>query len=236
MLGGGGSDMARGIELQSRSGKDNKAFTERSVGLLQPVYNTRFITYLSRFLLNCDPAARSWWQEQTFSKEGKISVDSQKKLRFAEFAESVEVGLADYFVGPYGSYASVQAAKAGLLANAPATSSSQAVNDSKSKGFRLPGDKNKNQQPLITDEKALKSAKQGVLNLLALLQARYTAPQEKLQLAILFTLITDPQIQPTKAIRSIIGEADNASISEIEVVGLLDVDKGDSFRGSSRHG
>jgi len=72
MLGGGGSDMARGIELQSRSGKDNKAFTERSVGLLQPVYNTRFITYLSRFLLNCDPAARSWWQEQTFSKEGWI--------------------------------------------------------------------------------------------------------------------------------------------------------------------
>lgn len=122
-----------------------------------------------------------------------------------------------------------------MLANAPATSSSQAVSESKSKGFRLPGDKNKNQQP-ITDEKALKSAKQGVLNLLALLQARYTAPEEKLQLAILFSLITDPQIQPSKAIRSIIGEADNASISEIEVSGLLNVDKGDSFRDSSRHG
>lgn len=109
MLGGGGSDMARGIQLQSRSGGERGAFAERSVGLLQPVYNTRFITYLSRFLLNCDPAAQSWWQEQKFSNEGKLSVESQKKLRFAEFAESVEVGLADYFVGPYGSYASVQA-------------------------------------------------------------------------------------------------------------------------------
>jgi len=47
--------------------------------------------------------------------------------QFAEFAESVEIGLADYFVGSYGSYASVAAAKAGLDAVAPARSSSSVL-------------------------------------------------------------------------------------------------------------
>ena len=51
-----------------------------------------------------------------------MSSEVKMKLRFAEFAESVEVGLADYFVGPYGSYANPTAAKAGLSAKAPQTS------------------------------------------------------------------------------------------------------------------
>ncbi len=111
MLGGGGSDLTRGIKLQSRS----RSRGERSLDKdkpIQSVYDTRFITYLSRFLLNYDPAASSFWNEQKFERNGKMSIESQQKLRFAEFAESVEVGLADYFVGPYGSYASVKAGKA----------------------------------------------------------------------------------------------------------------------------
>lgn len=113
MLGGGGSDLARGIKLQSRnrdsSSSSSSSSPSSSNTIRQTVYETRFITYLSRFLLNYDPAAKSWWKEQEFDEMGKMSVESQKKLRFAEFAESVEVGLADYFVGPYGSYASVKA-------------------------------------------------------------------------------------------------------------------------------
>ncbi len=128
MLGGGGSDLARGIKLESRQSLTNDRNNLRdSKEPIQTVYETRFITYLSRFLLNYDPAAASWWAEQDLeirnsfsnsnsengSADGKnrMSIDSQRKLRFAEFAESVEVGLANYFVGPYGSYASVKAGK-----------------------------------------------------------------------------------------------------------------------------
>jgi hypothetical protein len=107
MLGGGGSDAARGLKLQSREkGGGN---SKNSATPIQTIYDTRFITYLARFLLNFDPAANAWWREQNFDANGRLSIDSQKKLRFAEFAESVEIGLADYFTGPYGSYASVQA-------------------------------------------------------------------------------------------------------------------------------
>ena len=69
MLGGGGSDAARGIKIQSRdrsklTRQNRRTFEASSVGPIQPVYNTRFVTYLSRFILNFDPAARSWWLEQ----------------------------------------------------------------------------------------------------------------------------------------------------------------------------
>ena len=109
MLGGGGSDLARGIKLQSRDIRNDSS--SKYAASTQTVYDTRFITYLSRFLLNYDPAAGSWWAEQKFESDAKMTIESQQKLRFAEFAESVEVGLADYFVGPYGSYASVEAGK-----------------------------------------------------------------------------------------------------------------------------
>ena len=230
MLGGGGSDLARGIKLQSSS-------SGRSNGIpSQSIYETRFITYLSRFLLNYDPAAKSWWNEQDFSGNGKLTGDAQKKIRFAEFAESVEVGLANYFVGPYGSYASVQAAKAGLLAKAPAQSSSGGTVEVKTgffeslKGIR--GSKG-GVQPLA-DKKARDNARKGVLNLLALLQARYTSSEEKRQLAILFSLISQPKLQPSRQIKGILGESDDGSVAGINVIGLLK--DGDNFRGSSHHG
>lgn len=118
MLGGGGSDLTRGIKLQSRSRGERSSMDYNGLGKDKPfqsVYDTRFITYLSRFLLNYDTAASSFWNEQKFESKGKMSIESQQKLRFAEFAESVEVGLADYFVGPYGSYASVKAGKVYFL-------------------------------------------------------------------------------------------------------------------------
>jgi hypothetical protein len=110
MLGGGGSDAARGIKMQSK-GRISSPSSFSSSGPVQTVYETRFIAYLSRFLLNFDPAASSWWEEQDFTPSGKMSKESKEQLRFAEFAESVEIGLADYFTGPYGSYASVQAGR-----------------------------------------------------------------------------------------------------------------------------
>lgn len=113
MLGGGGSDLARGIKLQSKTIQKDSSLSIRYAPPTQTIYNTRFIAYLSRFLLNFDPAAGAWWAEQDFQSDKRMSVESKKKLRFAEFAESVEVGLADYFIGPYGSYASVEAGELG---------------------------------------------------------------------------------------------------------------------------
>jgi len=231
MLGGGGSDLARGIKLES----SNSGATNGVVS--QSIYETRFITYLSRFLLNYDPAAKSWWNEQDFSGNGKQTSEAQKKITFAEFAESVEVGLANYFVGPYGSYASVQAAKAGLLANAPAQSSSVVIAEVKT-GFFESLKKGKigakgAVQPLA-DKKARDNSRKGVLNLLSLLQARYTSSEEKRQLAILFSLISDPMLQPSRQIKGILGESDDASVADINVIGLLN--DGDNFRGSSRRG
>jgi hypothetical protein len=232
MLGGGGSDLARGIKLESRP----KGDFATNGGPVQYVYETRFITYLSRFLLNYDPAAKAWWDEQDFRADERVSVEIQKKIRFAEFAESVEIGLANYFVGPYGSYASVQAAKAGLLAKAPAQSSSfdvvkkkTSLFDSINRNF-----KKANNNSFLVDNKAGDKARQGILNLFSLLQARYTSTECKRQLAILFSLISDPKLQPTREIKGILGEADNGTVSKIEITGLLE--NGDNYRSSGRRG
>jgi hypothetical protein len=116
----GGSDAARGMRQQSRPGRIQPGKT------VQTVYEPRFIAYLTRFLLTFDPPSHAWWLKQGFQEswEQELSVADKdrtmEEARFAEFAESVEVGLADYFTGPYGSYASVSAAKAGITAAAAA--------------------------------------------------------------------------------------------------------------------
>ncbi len=141
MIKGGGSASARGIRLKpvdekmSRDRKNKNLL--KSSGLIQNVYETRFITYLARFLLVFDPSANAWWKKNSSSNmtpDDESSKDSPAKKdiskeKFAEFAESVEVGLADYFLGPYGSYASVAAAKAGIAAAEPAKSVMRAEKD-----------------------------------------------------------------------------------------------------------
>lgn len=208
MLGRGGSDAARGVSLTQRQSQatavsDKKLFSSREP--IQDLYNTRFITYLARFLLTFDPPSRAWWIENVPSGKSK----QDKESTFASFAESVEVGLADYFLGPYGSYASVQAAKAGISAAAPANSFQTKQSNSPTK---------EKEKKKIEGKKYVKERRQGIINLLALLQARYTAKEEKLQLAILFSFITDPALQPTKQITALLGESDNASIESIEIV------------------
>ena len=170
--------------------------------------------------------------------------------RFAEFAESVEVGLADYFVGPYGSYASVAAAKAGIMAAEQARSTRR--NDAPSfwdvfyKDRRRPvressPKKSNNKQKSNPQKEAKKLARQGVLNLFSLLKARYTSTEQKQQLALLFSLISDPQLQPVNEIRSLLGELDNGTIAAIELLDVSDDDDDittarDYFRLSSRQG
>jgi len=108
MLGGGGSDLTRGFKLESREGTmSTKLFMggTKANGLLQTVYDTRFITYLARFLLNFDEGGKSWWNEQNLGDDNyRDGFQSKKQLKFGEFAESVEIGLVDYFLGPYGNY------------------------------------------------------------------------------------------------------------------------------------
>ena len=244
----GGSDETRGIALE------NRPYSGLAAGLtLQTVYDTRFITYLSRFLLTFDPAARSWWTRQGLddSWETTTSVTDQseqdrykqQQVRFAAFAESVEVGLADYFVGPYGSYASVQAAKAGLSASRQQVSAgSNRPNDPKDdKSVSSPnilerlffGQRLKNEQRA----NALTTAKQGVLNLFALLKARYVSTAAKRQLVILFSLVSSPDLQPTQEITSLLGEADNATITRVSLQRpVRAVENESTSRTSSRRG
>ena len=194
---------------------------------LQSIYETRFVAYLSRFLLNFDPAARAWWTKQGLGEswEKGLRLDTTEdtsgqqsnpeEMAFAEFAESVEVGLADYFSGPFGSYGSISAARAGILAAQPAKS----VQASERQGlidriFHRKGSKSSN---TISDE-TLSLANQGVLNLYTLLKARYTSLAAKRQLAILFSFISTPDLQPVNEIRSILGEADNCTVSKVSLL------------------
>ena len=233
----GGSAMTRGIRL------DNKRPVKLKAGqTVQTVYEARFVVYLSRFLLNFDPAARTWWAKQglddTWSDSQALGPDDAKcKLqqeKFAEFAESVEVGLSNYFVGPYGSYASVEAAKAGLIASEPATSARAPEVSFWKKKLVVPGMKNKQRKLKAIDEEVTK--RQGILNLYALLKARYISKTAKRQLAILFSLISSPTLQPVVEIRSLVGEADNAAITRVELSKPPTVQNEADSRTSSRRG
>jgi hypothetical protein len=115
--------------------------------------------------------------------------------------------LADYFCGPYGSYASVSAAKAGLTARIPAVSSSYDERKNNKSGDipsttwvpnfieTLFTERNTKYKDMSSSTSKLtqppprqlrNEEKQGVLNLLALLQARYKSIEAKRQLALLF--------------------------------------------------
>ena len=258
MIKGGGSVAARGIRLnpmekkaESRESRNKSLLS--STGLIQNVYETRFITYMARFLLSIDPAASAWWEKNsrpsivaTDENGNDVLTDNISKELFAEFAESVEIGLADYFLGPYGSYASVAAAKAGVSATAPAKSVRETDKGTSLWSILTGGKEMQNTNTnnainsVIAKRKSRKSereetklAKQGVLNLFSLLTARYTSIEEKKQLAILFSLISKPELQPVQEIRGLLGEIDNGTIAEIELVDLSD---SNDFRLSSRTG
>jgi len=226
----GGSDAARGIGLATRA----SASLSKPGQTMQTVFETRFIAYLSRFLLTFDQAAITWWATQGLGDSWEQTPSDTKKdesdERFAEFAESVEVGLANYFTGPYGSYSSVAAAKAGLTAEMPAVSSRT-----------TPTQKEKPIWELLFPKSAIKrsppdGAKQGILNLYALLKARYTSTAAKRQLAILFSFISSPQLQPVSEIRSLLGEADNGTVTKIELLLPQSVEGEAAYHTSSRRG
>ena len=223
----GGSAAARGIRIEQSS--DNSARAALQEGQqIQNVYETRFIAYLSRFLINFDDAANAYWKAQTEQVSDKASLD----LKFAEFSESVEIGLADYFVGPYGSYSSLSAMKAGISAKYQAKSRRYEETEKTTPGIvgigsdilrKLASGLISRQKPgeseLTRKEAAMRNriAKQGVLNLYTLLKARYKSKTAKLQLAILFSFISNPAIQPTAEIRSLLAEADDATITKLEL-------------------
>ena len=216
----GGSAAARGMMVQSS--QQNRLQPGQT---FQTVYETRFITYLARFLLNYDPAANAWWGQNsgmgdTWDLDVRTDlVDETNRAKidqtFAEFAESVEIGLADYFVGPYGSYSSLKAAKAGISA-AKQVKSARPNDPEGILGFmgdffmgRTKKDlKNKNRDSI---------AKQGVLNLYTLLKARYTSESAKRQLAILFSFFSNSDLQPTAEIKGLLGEVDDASVTSIKL-------------------
>ena len=218
----GGSAAARGriIDSGPRGARLKPGQT------LQNVYDTRFITYLARFLLTFDPSANAWWAKQ------KLGTLPSEEI-FAEFAESVEIGLADYFVGPYGSYSSIQAAKAGIAASAQVKSSRATDRQ----GFFETVKSNlrgKREREIETRDRN-KIAKQGVLNLYTLLKARYRTSAAKKQLAILFSFFSNPDIQPTAEIRSLFGEIDDTTITAIDVIKPTSTSEATS-RSSSRRG
>ena len=135
---------------------------------------------------------------------------------------------ADYFTGPYGSYSSVQAAKAGILASSPALSKQpndkkipfKCLRDVFSNSAAIPALSKRTTSSTSSSsslDEAVSPEKQGVLNLFSLLKARYRSVAEKRQLAILFSFISSPKLQPTKEIKGLLGEADNACVSNITI-------------------
>lgn len=239
----GGSAAARGLTIEETRADGGTLLKPGQA--LQTVYETRFVAYLSRFLINFDPAANAWWVKNALggggdaeSSNGSTSDDDAPRpidravldYKFAEFANSVEIGLADYFVGPYGSYSSLSAMKAGINARVPAKSKRPDDGGEDTGGIGLGRGLVRNlistYVPMIDKEKGETKnktsrdsiAKQGVLNLYTLLKARYNTKTAKRQLAILFSFFSDPNIQPTAEIRGLLGEADNATITEIELV------------------
>ena len=229
----GGSVAARGIPLSKSSARPPRAGES-----LQSIYETRFVAYLSRFLLNFDPSARAFWVQQGFGDSWEVQ-DSSSVIKaesaFAEFSESVEVGLADYFSGPFGSYSSLPAIVAGLNAAQPAPSRKADIprkhgfiNDIFSRG------RQKKDSLKRADSFAME--KQGILNLYTLLKARYNSLSAKRQLAILFSFVSLPDLQPVNEIRSLLGEADNATITNVQFVNLRTVSSELDSRTSSRRG
>jgi hypothetical protein len=233
----GGSAAARGVQLQAA----NRGMRLAPGQQIQTVYETRFIAYLSRFLLNFDDAASAWWEQNT--EEAMKAGDLDKvQLKFAEFAESVEIGLADYFVGPYGSYSSLSAMKAGISANQQAKSRRYNDDNNESVGRGKNILRSLFGPSLLGAEKTKQNAgdrdqiaKQGVLNLYTLLKARYTSRTAKRQLAILFSFFSNPNIQPTAEIKSLLGEVDNCTITKVDWIRPISKNEAIS-RTSSRRG
>lgn len=77
--------------------------------------------------------------------------------------------------------------------------------------------------------------REGVLNLYSLLKARYQSVAAKRQLAILFSFISSPKLQPTKEIKGLLGEADNACVSDVCILRKA-IRNEEKSRTSSRRG
>ncbi len=114
---------------------------------------------------------------------------------------------------------------AGIGASNPVTSSSSNYStESKSSFFhKIIGNNRSSSRKNNVDSsgKAATLAKQGILNLFSLLKARYTSIDQKIQLALLFSLITDERLQPTAEIKGLLGEVDNGKITGLTIEGLL---------------
>jgi len=135
--------------------------------------------------------------------------------------------------GPYGSYSSISAAKAGIFAAQPAPS--KRPEQTKRNFFETVFKGRKPEYADPTESSAI--AKQGILNLYTLLKARYTSVAAKRQLAILFAFISSPSLQPTTEIAALLGEADNTTVSIVEIIRPLPPKNDfEPIRTSSRRG
>lgn len=66
---------------------------------VEETYNLRFVTYLSRFLLNFDQECQRWWYKRATyipRTASQKEVEAIRLSQFAAFSASVEVGLQEY--------------------------------------------------------------------------------------------------------------------------------------------
>ena len=151
-------------------------------------YNVRFVTYLSRFLLNFDADCQRWWYSRAadLPRRGTVEqVDAMRLLQFGAFSASVEVGLQEYRgpEGPrllmanllrrYGPDADIIAAERDARGLDPATESS-----------------------LTKQGREIKEARRQIALLMGLMDQR----------------------QPVEEITKLLAAIDNGSIDQVEIV------------------
>lgn len=130
------------------------------------------------------------------------SINDRAKVRFAEFAESVELGLASFFVSGQDG---LDALLRELQKADGNDDGSDGPNSAEEAFYRKVFHTSPPSRQAPPADECVR--KRGVLNLLALLSARFPAPKQKLQLAILFSMISDPHLQPTEQIGELLTEA-----------------------------
>lgn len=169
----------------------------------EEVYNVRFITYLTRFLLSFDEECQVWW----YKRAGEIpnlasqqEVENARLKQFAMFAASVEVGLQEFENGN---------GKRGGIVGGKQEEEEGPKRLMKSLLERYGKDYEEIQQ--IRQEKGLPPLKANEEE-----RVKREIREAKRQIALLFGLLD--KYQPTDMITALLADIDNGQVRSVDVI------------------